>query len=137
MRNWLILSLTLAVAGSAVAKPSEARLKREAKEAARLETRLAGFEPGKPVSCIDSRRAGGPESYGETTLLFRFNSKLIYRTETRGGCPRIGHGNALVTRSNSSQICRGDIARAVDLSASGMMAGSCVMGPFVPYRRGK
>jgi hypothetical protein len=136
MRNALAIFLTLAATACAEGPPSKAALKQQATEARRLDEALAGLIPGKPISCIESRLANGPESYGETTLLFRMGSKLIYRTETRGTCRDVGNGRALVTRTFGSRLCRGDIASVADLTA-GFSTDTCVMGDFVPYRKAK
>jgi hypothetical protein len=37
-----------------------------------------------------------------------------------------------VTRTSSSQLCRGDIATVIDTSTR-TPVGSCVFGDFVPY----
>ena len=39
----------------------------------------------------------------------------------------------LVTRSQGSQLCRGDIGTVTDMT-SGMVVGSCALGDFVPYK---
>jgi hypothetical protein len=39
----------------------------------------------------------------------------------------------MVLKPTVDQYCRGDIVRSVDLS-TGMQAGSCGLGSFVPYR---
>lgn len=124
----------LATTGCASLENSQARLQVQAREASRLEATLAGFSPGKPVSCLPNRDIRGPEAYGETTLLFRVNRNLIYRTETRGTCRGIAHGDALITRQFSSQLCAGDLAYSTDLR-TGFQSGSCALGEFTPYTR--
>jgi hypothetical protein len=119
-----------------VSASSASRDARHAKEEARLDKALAGKVAGKPVSCIRLRDAQGTESFDNEkgTILFRVSRKLVYRTDTNGGCRDIGRTNALITRSfNGSQLCRGDIATSADLTA-GFSSGSCSMNDFVPYR---
>lgn len=120
--------------GCAVSAPSEQRLQVQARDAARLDEALAGFTPGKPVSCLPNRDVRGPEAYGDSTLLFRVGRNLIYRSETRGSCRGVARGDALITRQYSSRLCSGDIARTADLQG-GFESGSCALGEFVPYRR--
>ena len=118
-----------------VSASSATREAHYAKEDARLEKALAGKVAGKPVSCIQLRNAQGTESFDNDkgTILFKVSRKLVYRTDTNGGCRDIGHTNALITRSfNGSQLCRGDIATSADLTA-GFSSGSCAMNDFVPY----
>lgn len=119
-----------------VSASSASRDARYAKEEARLEKALAGKVAGKPVSCIRLRDAQGTESFDNDkgTILFKVSRKLVYRTDTTGGCRDIGRTNALITRSFSGgQLCRGDIATSADLVA-GFSAGSCAMNDFVPYK---
>ena len=132
-----ILTLTLALllaSGCAVLNNSPARLPVQAREATRLDAALAGFTPGKPLSCLPNRDVRGPEAYGDTTLIFRINRNLLYRSETRGSCRGIARGDALITRQFSSQLCAGDIAYSSDLQ-TGFQSGSCALGDFVPYTR--
>lgn len=126
---------SLALCGT-VSASSSRYAEAQAKEDARLETALAGKTAGKPQSCIYLRETHGTESFDnkDGTLLFKVSKKLVYRTDTKGACRRIGRGDALITRSfNGGQLCRGDIAHSADL-LSGFHSGSCAMGDFVPYR---
>ena len=50
------------------------------------------------------------------------------------GCRDVGRGNILVTRTPTTQLCRGDIATTVD-STSRIQTGACSFGDFIPYRR--
>jgi hypothetical protein len=134
MRIFIPLTLCAVLAGCAAGAPSPYALKQQANEAKRLEDELAGFTPGKPKSCLSIRDIGGPESFGENTLIFRVGRNLLYRNETRGSCGRVGHGDALITQVWGSQLCKGDIARSADLTA-GFQSGACSLGDFVPYRK--
>lgn len=125
----------LALCGT-VSASSSRYAEAQAKEDVRLETALAGKTAGKPQSCIRLRGTYGTESFDnkDGTLLFKVSRKLVYRTDTKGACRRIGKGDALITRSfNGGELCRGDIAHSADL-LSGFQSGSCAMGEFVPYR---
>ncbi len=134
MRGLILALPLLAGAGCASLDNSPARLQLQAREASRLKDALAGFTAGKPVSCLPNRDIRGPEAYGETTLLFRVNRNLIYRTETRGTCRGIARGDALITKQFSSQLCAGDIAYSADLR-TGFQSGTCALGEFIPYTR--
>ncbi len=135
MRHIATLSLAFALSACAAGQPTEAMLKQRASESARLEKALAGFTPGPAKNCLSSRDIGTPESYDESTILFRTGRNLIYRNETKGSCEDVGDGRALITKSFGSQICAGDIAHVADLSA-GFTTDTCSFGKFVPYRRG-
>ncbi len=138
MRAVPLLLCSAMLASCASGPPSEARQRFIASEEARLAAVLDGKVAGKKRSCISSRDTAGPESFGDTTLLFRAGRNLYYRNEVRGGsCGKIGQWNALVTiRYGSSDLCSGDIAYGADL-ATGIESSRCVLGDFVPYRTPK
>ena len=130
----LIMILAIGATLSACAiQNSPAAEKKAASEAVRLEVALAGRVAGKAQSCLPPRDTNGPESFGETTLLFH-SGNVIYRTETNGSCARAGRDNILVTRIHGSSLCRGDISQMVDRTSQ-FPSGSCAMGDFVPYRK--
>lgn len=96
---------------------------------------LAGLTPGQSSSCMPRFPSAQVKGYGPT-LVYTVNRGLKYRTDTAGGCERVGRGDILITRSPQSQLCQGDIATTVD-SASRTFSGSCSFGPFIRYTRGK
>ena len=134
-KSMMIFPVASLLLCGAVSASSASRDARYAKEDARLEKALAGKVAGKPVSCIRLRDAQGTESFDNDkgTILFKVSRKLVYRTDTNGGCHYIGNTNALITHSfTGGQLCRGDIATSADLTA-GFSSGSCAMNDFVPY----
>jgi hypothetical protein len=123
----LIAVSASACAGSAMSEP------RTAKAEQRLLTQLQGKVPGPPVSCLPPYRANDMITIDDNTILFRESRNKVYRQEPPGGCSPMGSGGyTLVTRSIGSQMCRGDIVQVTDLR-SGIIAGSCALGDFVPY----
>lgn len=102
--------------------------------ASNLDKALAGLTPGRPTTCMPRYPASQVQAYGPT-LVYTVSRDLKYRTDTAGGCERVGMGDILITRSPQSQTCQGDIATTVD-QASRMMSGSCSFGPFVRYAKG-
>lgn len=96
---------------------------------------LAGRIPGKPVDCLSSSRSRDMQVIDDDTILFR-DGRTTYVQAPRGGCSPLGSGHyTLVTQSFGGQgLCRGDIARVVDLSG-GFTVGSCVLESFVPFER--
>jgi hypothetical protein len=133
MRRTPAVLIAVTLFSCAAGPPSPRQEKFLAAESARLDLALAGKTPGKPQSCLPLRYAGGVESFGEETLLFRVSRKLVYRTETRGSCRGAGRDRTLITKPSGSQLCRGDIAQVADFQ-TGFRGGSCVIGSFVPYR---
>lgn len=131
------ISFILLAGGALVASCSTATMRESSSPAARQElaSALAGRTPGQPVNCLPNYRADQMQIIDDQTLLFR-DGRTIYLQRTNGSCDGIGMGgNTLVTRIHgTNQLCNGDIQQVVNLS-TGMNAGSCVFGPFVPYTR--
>jgi hypothetical protein len=101
----------------------------------KLAQALQGRTQGPPAPCIANLRGRAEMSViDDTTILFREGS-TVYVQKPNGGCPSLGNGRyALVKRQvGSTRYCEGDIGEVVD-PVSGFFAGSCVFGPFVPYR---
>ncbi|WP_375392278.1 hypothetical protein [uncultured Sphingomonas sp.] len=134
----LILMLAL-TAGACVQTPKEVAAEAAAadKSRAALDTELSGLTAGPPQSCINTfdTRDGSTTSFGDT-LVYRATGGTRYVTKTTG-CTGIGGNgqNILITRTPTTQLCRGDIATTVD-RASHTFSGSCSFGDFVPYRKG-
>ena len=129
----IILALgLLGLAACTQGAPAEPQLGvREAKDLDRL---LAGKVAGEPVSCISSYDSSKLQVLGDNILVYRVNKDLIYRNNLQGACRGLAQGDTLVmNRTISSQYCRGDIARSVNLP-SGSMSGSCALGDFIPYK---
>ena len=133
MRNALIAATAFVLlAGCAPSAAQRQRIaERDARTQARLETRLAGYTPGKPQNCLDTTLAQDTERFG-STILYK-NGNTIYRNDTIGGCD-FDRDSVIVTKTFSSQLCSGDIVRLVDRT-SHMLDGSCGFGSFVPYRK--
>lgn len=128
--------LAIALIASALAACTTAPepMTRSAEAEAQLNRMLAGKTAGKPINCLPSWRSGNMVTIDDNTVVFRDGPNRLYRNDFRGGsCNRLGTGSyALVTRSNSTSLCSGDIAQVVDV-ANGFTVGSCVLGDFVPY----
>ncbi|WP_448503227.1 hypothetical protein [Sphingomonas sp.] len=106
---------------------------RDDRQRAELDKRLAGFTPGRPVTCIPTVRMRSTRLYGGT-ILYEASSNLIYRNDTNAICGN-GFDDILVTQTPTPQLCAGDIVRTVDRTAR-VETGGCGLGEFVPYRRG-
>lgn len=136
MRMILIPLVAAAIGAGAIAfaAPPEQSDRAAADEAA-FQKEVAGLTPGKPVDCIDTRFNNASLKAIGSRLIYRVNRKQVYVNNTAGGCEGVARGDALVTRQFSTQLCRGDIARTVDMTAR-IDTGSCAMGSFVPYQAG-
>ncbi|WP_141395867.1 hypothetical protein [Sphingomonas spermidinifaciens] len=117
---------------AATPRETAAREARQARSAAELDQRLAGFTAGKPTTCLPNRNARRSDYFGDT-IIYEVSGNLLYRTDTSGGCS-LRNDDILVTRSTIGQLCRGDIAHTVD-RASRFPTGSCALGEFTPYRK--
>jgi hypothetical protein len=129
MRSMSLLLLTAAL-GSCATGPQPGRT---AEAQAHLNNLLAGKVAARPISCLPHYNANDMVVIDDGTVVFK-NGRTVYRNDFEGGsCPNLGQGNfALITKTPSSGLCRGDIAEVRDLSA-GITVGSCVFGDFVPY----
>jgi hypothetical protein len=119
-------------AAAVVAAPAQKPAKPDRDRIA-YEKLLAGKTPGPAQNCIDTRWTRPQLTAYQGKLLYRVSKKLVYVTDTGGGCEAVTRGDTIVTRQFQTQLCRGDIAQTVNLPAR-IPSGSCAMGDFVPYR---
>jgi len=125
----LLLSATLAGCAAEVVPAS-----RTNQAQGRLQQLLAGRVAGPALSCLQPNQRREMIVIDDNTILFR-SGRTIYRNDPPGGCSQLGSGfYSLVTRSPSTNLCSGDIARVADVR-SGMTVGNCSLGDFVPYTR--
>lgn len=140
MSRIIILAALTTVAGTTLAgcaatpREQAAMAERNERAAARLDQRLAGYTPGKPVSCLPISTSRRSDYFGDT-IIYEVSGNLIYRTDTSGGCA-LDRDDILVTSTPIGSLCRGDIARTVD-RATRFPSGSCALGEFVPYRKNR
>lgn len=101
------------------------------KDVERVQKAVAGKTAGEPVDCIDRRRSSDFTLAGRHAI-FRAGPSLTYINELSPGCEPNLTRRTLIFRSTSSQLCRGEIAEAID-PLGGAAGGSCTLGQFVPY----
>ena len=133
MKQALILASAAALlaAGCATDVDHEARSEDEA----RLAEELAGYEQSGPArACVAMRDLGGNRSAGEAAIIFGGTGRNLWVNRPAAGCPKLGVGQALQTRTSGTQLCSGDIATVFD-TTNGMSYGGCALGEFTPYRR--
>lgn len=131
MKRILLAALVLPVAACAQNGDTETKLgTREAEQLARA---IEGRVAGDPVSCVPADRSSDLRPIGDNTLIYRYSGDVVYVNTLQGACRGLAQGDTLVLNRVTSQYCRGDIARVVNLQ-SGMQSGSCALGDFIPYR---
>lgn len=113
---------------------AEAPVQPTPSEEALLARHLQGRAAGPTVACVNQRGLGGNRSIGEGVILFDGPGNLIYVNRPAAGCPELRPGRALVIRTPSTRLCRGDIGSVVDPQTS-VGYGGCTLGDFTPYRR--
>lgn len=132
MRSLLLIAAAVLVGCSTAPDQIAAE---NARAEAKLQQHLAGKVAGKGQDCLHTFRAQDMVRIDDDTILFRDGSRRIYRNELSGACNGLGSSNYTLVTNNyggSGRLCRGDIARTVDLT-SGMTVGGCAIGEFVPY----
>jgi hypothetical protein len=136
MKKIVLVGLMLMSAGC-VTEPGEQGAEAEAAAAgeAALAEAIGDRRPQAPVACVSQRNLQGNRSVGDA-IVFGGPGDTIYVNRPAGGCSGLTDSRTLVTRTTSSQLCRGDIATIVD-SATGMFQGSCGLGDFTPYSRAR
>lgn len=125
---------TLLLLGACAATPEQVARQdaEDAREQAKLDKRLAGYVPGKPLDCIRPYNAD-MDIYGDT-LLYRDSGRRIYKTTTSGGCFGLRRDDIVITKSFNGQLCRGDLVRTVDRTSK-FPSGACSFGEFIPYTK--
>ena len=135
MKKLIFASCIGLLAGCTMNDPAEMRAAAGDDEA-RLAAALEGYEQAGPsVSCVTQRYLRGNRSAGEGAIIFDDQSpNKIWVNRPPAGCPSLDSGRALLTRTPSDRLCRGDIARVADLQ-SGIEYGGCGLGDFTPYQK--
>ena len=136
MKRLILAGALTFLAGCTMNDPADTRAADA--DRASLAAALEGFQQsGPPVSCVNQRDLQGNRSAGEGAIIFQGRtSNTLWVNRPAGGCPLLNSGRALITRTPSTRLCRGDIASVVDLT-SGMHYGACGLGDFTPYRRAR
>ncbi|MGE4322753.1 MAG: hypothetical protein AB7E60_06935 [Sphingobium sp.] len=130
MRVWICLLPLMAGACAGTYEPRPLT----DKQALMLEKAIAGMTPGEKVSCIPRSPSTNMTVISGNVLLYRANSRLIYRNDLIGSCNGLERGDTMIVRSYTAQQCRGDMITSADLPG-GMVTGSCALGDFTPYRK--
>lgn len=103
------------------------------KQLAEIADALKGLTPGEPVSCIDQTRVRDVKKF-EGTIVYVYSQREMYRNDV-DGCQGLRYGDPIVSRTPTTQLCRGDILRTFSPGTPNIPSGSCALNSFVPYRR--
>ena len=129
MLKLLVIASGFALAGCATQLPAPTRT---AEAQAELNKLVAGKTAGAPLTCLQHYRANDMVRIDESTVAFK-QGRQVYVNHLIGACSNLDSSfYALVTRSNGTGLCRGDIAHVQDVS-TGAIVGSCAIGDFIPY----
>lgn len=126
--------LALPLVAFAVACVQSEPVELSADEQSELSQVLRGRTAGATLSCVPQRNLRNSRSVGEGVILFDGPNNVIYVNRPSAGCPELTRSRALVTRTPSTQLCRGDISTVVE-PATNFQFGGCTLGEFTPYRR--
>ncbi len=101
-----------------------------------LEKRLAGRVAEAPRSCITLRPGLSSETV-EGAIIYRQSRDLwLVNRPDDGRCANLTSNNAFVSRTPSTQLCRGDIIQIFQPAAQ-IPLNTCGLSDFVPYRKVK
>jgi len=129
MRAIPLLVFAAMVTGCAAQPPAP----RSAEAEAKFQKLLAGKAAGSAVSCLPHYRADDMVTIDNSTVAFK-DGRTVYVNHLIGECSGLSSGfYTLVTRSNGTGLCRGDIADVRDVR-TGMIIGACAIGDFTPYK---
>ncbi|HTG38097.1 hypothetical protein [Sphingomonas sp.] len=128
----MLIAAGLLAGCAATPEQQAAQAERDAGHAAELAQQLDGFTAGDAQACLPVNTTRRTRYYGDT-ILYEVSGRLVYRTDTTGGC-NLERDDILVTQTPIGRLCRGDIARTIDRT-SRFQTGSCALGAFVPYRK--
>lgn len=130
MRNLVALTLASCLAACSFGPPPPTGPNPQAQ--ARLAAMLAGKIAGPAQECLPLSDAQDMQIIDARTIVFRTGS-TVYVNPLRGACAGIGITSVLVMKPfGSIGHCENDIAEVLDPS-TGMITGSCQLGPFIPY----
>jgi hypothetical protein len=107
-----------------------------AESQAKFQELTSGKVAGSAMACLPpSVRSRNMVAIDDSTIAYVDSPRRVYVNRLRGACSNLRNGfYTLVVRSGGSGTCSGDIADVADVR-TGITAGSCALGEFVPYTR--
>ena len=119
--------------GCASAHNQAAEAERRAKAEIEIADQLKGLTAGEPKSCIDQTRVHNVHKYAGA-IIYEYSPREKYRNNVSDGCFGLSRGDIIVTKTPTSQLCRGDIITTVS-AGSRIPSGTCGLGDFIPYKK--
>lgn len=92
---------------------------------------LSGRTAGPAVDCIELTRVQAPEIVDARTILYRQNTRRVWRTQPSGACVPMRPGDGLIVETYGLRLCRGD--RFQVRTTGTVLASVCRFDSFVPY----
>lgn len=135
MTNILRIAAIASVAALASSSTAMSPQPGSPEAAQRLARALAGRAAGPATACVPNFRSSEMKVIDDSQILFG-SGRTVYLQRPAGGCPGLGTGsNTLVAlKAGTNRLCEGDINQVVD-ARNGIIVGSCVFKPFIPYTR--
>ena len=124
--------LTASLIATLAAAPLAARRDDPEVELAKM---LAGRTAGPPKTCIPLNRNTSSQTIDGIGIVYDFGRTLYVNRFTQG-CSALDSSRILVTRTTTTQLCRGDVAQVMTQTPS-MLVGTCIFDNFVPYTKAK
>src|SRR3546814_11041499 len=98
--------------GCATAQNQAAEADRRAKAEIQIADALKGLTPGEPKSCIDQTRVHNVRKFAGT-IIYEYSPREKYRNNVSDGCFGLSRGDILVTKTPTTQLCRGELITTV------------------------
>ncbi|MBV8972284.1 MAG: hypothetical protein JO290_08330 [Sphingomonadaceae bacterium] len=127
----MVRILTATAALLALAAPAVAARLTGEEEIAKA---LAGRTAGKPTDCLYEHDIDATTIVDHTAILYRMRDGTIYLNRPRSGAEALRSEYALLTRTETDQLCTVDIVRLLD-PVDHFETGFVGLGPFIPYPR--
>lgn len=96
---------------------------------------LRGRTAGKPLDCLNLRYTRASRVIERTAIIFE-SANTLYVNRPLVGAESLSESDALLTKSLTGEVCRGEGVRLFD-SGSRLETGVVFFGQFVPYRKAK
>lgn len=133
MRRLVLIPVLLAMGCAETPRQQAIAADQKVADEIKLAGLLKGYTPGPAESCLPQQSGQYSTQGVGDTLLYSNGGRVIYRNDTTG-CSGVERGDVLLTLTNQSRLCRGQIATTFD-AISRNQTGGCSFGDFIPYRK--